>query len=613
MQIAQSVAAYSLGEADLLRKAMGKKQKEVMEAERTKFVAGATANGYEAKKANEIFDFIEPFARYGFNKSHSVAYALLAYQTAWLKAHYPRYFMAAVLSSEMDKTDSVVKFIHECESMGIRLLPPDVNESNFSFTVVGENIRFGLGAVKGLGEGAIESILQARQELGRFSDLDQFCEHVDLRACNKKVIEALIKSGSFDSFGRTRKSLWDQLEPSMTSAQKRKEEKEIGQNSLFGMFGGGGGGGAAIPVISAPIAATDADEWPEEEKLANEKETLGFYITGHPLNKYAADLEQFARANTANLPRFVDQQVEIGGIVGQLKKSKIKKGPNEGKLMAKFVLEDQHGSVDVVVFSDLYAKVMRWLENGVPVLVSAMVKDTGGVPQGRSASLASAEQQASRMQDEYGGHPEEGFESAAWTARAPQNPSADDERTEDELERERIGADVHKFNAALFESPAPAADEEPDNGGAGVRLDAELRDPEGADRARGHLGDGEETAVPQQQAFAEIPVTPELNALEVVQLDGIRDRKVKELCLELRYAETDETVVRKIREIVEQHPGEIPLVIALSDVPEALRTEAGNGNGTIRLRINGHFRVAPGAELTAKVELLRGKLLYNFR
>src|SRR6476619_366402 len=226
MQIAQQVAAYSLGQADLLRKAMGKKDAAIMAAEREKFVSGAAANGYDKKKANEIFDYIEPFARYGFNKSHSVAYALVAYQTAWLKVHHPRHFMAALMSSEMDKTDTVVKFIHEAGQMGISVLPPDINEANFSFTVVGKNIRFGLGAVKGVGESAIESILEARRKLGRFKSLLQFCEEVDLRACNKKVLEALIKSGSFDFLKMPRKVLFDQLETTADSAQRQKEAKE---------------------------------------------------------------------------------------------------------------------------------------------------------------------------------------------------------------------------------------------------------------------------------------------------------------------------------------------------------------------------------------------------
>ncbi len=560
MQIAQAVAGYSLGQADLLRKAMGKKQKEVMEAERSKFVSGAVANGYDQRKANEIFDFIEPFARYGFNKSHSVAYALLAYQTAWLKAHYPRYFMAAVLSSEMDKTDNVVKFIHECESMGIRLLPPDVNESNFSFTVVRDNIRFGLGAVKGIGEGAIESILKARQQIGRFIALDGFCEHVDLRACNKKVLEALIKSGSFDSFGGSRKALFDQLEGSMTQAQKRKEEKEIGQNSLFGMLAGGGMAPRSTDAAATRFAPAPPAEWAEEEKLAFEKETLGFYITGHPLNRYREDLELFAKANTSTLAHYVDQIVDIGGIVGQLKKSKIKKGPNEGKLMAKFVLDDQYGSVDVVVFSDLFQKVARWLENGVPILMSAAVKDTGGVPSGRSASLASAEQQAQLLNDEYGGHPEEGFHTSGFAARvAKAAPSVDDEKGEDELERERIGVDVSKVNLALFSGGAEGVDgEEEDNGGAGVRLDTELREEIAAAGARSHLGDGDAADLPTPEIPPELPITPELNAIELMPLDGIRDRKVKELCLEIAYGDAGEETVKRIREIVEKFPGEIP-------------------------------------------------------
>ncbi|HVR44695.1 MAG TPA: DNA polymerase III subunit alpha [Thermoanaerobaculia bacterium] len=612
MQLAQAVAGYSLGQADLLRKAMGKKQKEVMEAERSKFVAGAIANGYEERNANEIFDFIEPFARYGFAKSHSVAYALLAYQTAWLKTHWPRYFMAAVLSSEMDKTDNVVKFIHECESMGIRLLPPDVNESNFSFTVVGDNIRFGLGAVKGLGEAAIESILASRRELGRFSGLDPFCEHVDLRACNRKGIEALIKSGSFDGFGTTRRALFEQLEAAMGAAQKRKEEKEIGQNSLFGTFGAAGASTLLRAEPSARGAGPAAQEWPEEEKLAFEKETLGFYITGHPLNRYLAELEQFAKGvDTSTLARHLDRTVEIGGIVGQLRRSKIKKGPNEGKLMAKFILDDQHGSVDVVVFSDLYAKVIRWLEDGVPVLLTATVKDTGGVPAGRSAALASAEQHASQYRDEYGGHPEDAFEpSAAFTARIPQRsavPAPEEEKDELALERERIGVDVDKVNLGLF-----AAAGEDDNGGAGVRTDTELRSGEAAAIARAHLADGEAADEPSAPPFAEIPVTPELNAIEIVPLDGIRDRKVRELCLELPYATTSEDTVRRIREIVESHPGEVPITIALKDVPEELRESAGNGNGSVKIRINAHFRVRPGPELTSQLEALRGTLLYHF-
>src|SRR5687768_7865581 len=258
---------------------MGKKDAAVMAAERGKFVDGAVANGYEKKKANEIFDYIEPFARYGFNKSHSVAYALVAYQTAWLKVHYPRHFMAALMSSEMDRTEAVVKFIGEAKSMGIEVLPPDVNESNMFFTVVGPNIRFGLGAVKGVGESAVESVLLARQKTGRFTSLLQFCEDVDLRACNKKVLEALIKSGSFDFLGVSRRALFEQLDNTADSAQRTKDEKERGQNSLFSMLGGAAAASAAdgsggVSAAGSGRRSMSVAEWPEDERLRYEKETL---------------------------------------------------------------------------------------------------------------------------------------------------------------------------------------------------------------------------------------------------------------------------------------------------------------------------------------------------
>ena len=201
MQIAQAVAGFSSAKPTSCARRWARKTRRSWRSEREKFVGGAAANGYDKKKANEIFDYIEPFARYGFNKSHSVAYALVAYQTAWLKVHYPRHFMAALMTSEMDNTEHVVKFINETAQMGIKVLPPDINESNYSFTVVGNDIRFGLGAVKGVGRERDRVDPRSAPDVGRFTSLHQFCESVDLRACNKKVIEALIKSGSFDSFG----------------------------------------------------------------------------------------------------------------------------------------------------------------------------------------------------------------------------------------------------------------------------------------------------------------------------------------------------------------------------------------------------------------------------
>ncbi len=630
MQIAQRVANYSLGQADLLRKAMGKKDVKMMEAERQKFVAGALENSYDQQKASAIFDYIEPFARYGFNKSHSVAYALVAYQTAWLKVHYPRHFMAALLSSEMDKTDNIVKFINELSVMGIRLLPPDLNESNFSFTVVGDDIRFGLGAVKGAGEGAIESILNARKTIGRFNDLLGFCQQVDLRACNKKVIEALIKSGSFDSLGRTRKSMFDEIERTTDQAIRVKEEKERGQSSLFG----------AAPATPRPAADAPAplfvsgEEWTEDEKLGFEKETLGFYITGHPLGKYEEELALFATATTETLPQKIDQIIHIGGIVGQLKKSKIKKGPNEGKLMAKFILDDQFGSVEVVVFSDLYQKHARWLENGVAVFVTAAVKDTGGIAAGRSAALQSAEQQAQQIDDEYGGHPESSYAGAA-SAYEVRFPAAkvfrlkkditdayevsdeDAEIDELEAERDRVGVDVDKYNLGLFGAAAPVL-ETTDNGGAGVNIDVELRDDEAASKARDAMAepalddlDAFNDAVQQLDAgwvepvasvkiaasSSDAPITPELNALDIILIDGIREKKVKEMYLDLAYQKVSEEGVRKMREVFEQFPGDVQVYIRLSGVPDSVARAYSPAGGNLKIRVNQNFRVQPGPAL----------------
>ncbi|HVT44058.1 MAG TPA: DNA polymerase III subunit alpha [Thermoanaerobaculia bacterium] len=648
MKIAQAVAGYSLGQADLLRKAMGKKDKAIMEAERDRFVRGAIGKGYDEGKANAIFDYIEPFARYGFNKSHSVAYALLAYQTAWLKVHHPRHFMAALLTSEMDKTDNVVKFINEAAQMGIQLLPPDINESNYSFTVVGENIRFGLGAVKGVGESAIESILKARNDLGRFRRLDEFCEHVDLRACNKKVLEALIKSGSFDSLGSSRKTLVAEIERSSERALKTREEKERGQSSLFSF-----GGASLAPVRNALSSPEASDEWDEDEKLRNEKETLGFYITGHPLNRFREDLGRFATATTESLVARVDQTITIGGIVGQLRKSKIKKGPNEGKLMAKFVLDDQFGSVDVVVFSDLYQKHAKWLENGVAVLLTAAVKDTGGVPAGRSAALANAEQQAQRIDDEYGGHPEAGYsglsssyrvDDEAAGASGPSRVSffevgdeAGDEKSEEEEERERIGVDVDRFNLPLFGGGVAkgvgGGDERQDNGGAGVPLDVDVRSDGTAREAASRLAsdamaeNGVESEVNGEtdngasetelraatpQALHEPPVTPELTALDIVPLEGIRDRKVREILLELSYPSVDDGSIQRLREVIESFPGDIPVSVTLTDVPETLAAVTSAQGNRLGVRINQHFRVQPGPELSSALAQLSANVIYTF-
>ncbi len=596
MQIAQQVAGYSLGQADLLRKAMGKKDAAVMAAERDKFVTGAVARGIDKKKANDLFDYIEPFARYGFNKSHSVAYALVAWQTAWLKVHYPRHFMAALMTSEMDRTDFVVKFIHEASQMGIRILPPDINESNYAFTVIGPNIRFGLGAVKGVGGSAIESILEARHRKGRFASLLDFCEAVDLRACNKKVIEALIKSGSFDFLGTPRKVLFETLENTADSAQRAREEKERGQSSLFGS----GNVGRTLSPTNSSSRTRESDlrlaEWPDDEKLRFEKETLGFYITGHPLNKFADELSMFANATTDTLHQHIDEIVNIGGIVSQIKKSKIKKGPNEGKLMAKFILDDQRGSVEVVVFSDLYSKYAKWLDNGIAVLLTAAVKDTGGMQAGRSAALQSAEQHAHRADDEY----------AHVSGYDVSEDDIVDDRDPKEIEAEKYGDRAN--NLGLFGGVG--------SGESGVGEEASILDDEPIDDSaptpdpRLTTSEDDTSFASHAATFHEAPITPELNALEIILLDGIRDKKVKEIALEVAYPRMNEETVRMIREIVDEHPGEVPLTITIVELPQSLIDNSPKGE--VKLRVNQHFRVQPGASLTAKLLQVHATAKYVF-
>jgi hypothetical protein len=322
-------------------------------------------------------------------------------------------------------------------------------------------------------------------------------------------------------------------------------------------------------------------EWPEDERLRYEKETLGFYITGHPLNRYSQELKLFANASTDTLYRYIDEVVNIGGIVSQMKKSKIKKGPNEGKMMAKFFLDDQAGSVEVVVFSDLYAKYMRWLDNGVAVLVTATVKDTGGQQANRSASLQSAEQNALQIDDEYGGHPElRGARISAYELRLE---DAEDDRDPKEIEREKYGADVDKANLSLFGGGAAAfTPPEPEDGGLKATAPPE-----------------EETFAAHAAEFHESPITPELSALEIVPLDGIRDKKVKEIALEVPYPRMSEDTVRKIREIVEEHAGEIPVTVTIVELPADVAENAGSSR--LRMKVNHHFKVQPGPMLNEKL------------
>ena len=353
MQIANIIAGYSLGEADLLRRAMGKKKPEEMAAQREKFVTGSRAKGFkDEKKITRIFDLMEQFAGYGFNKSHSAAYAVLAYRTAYLKARHSQDFMAALLTSERSNQDKVVKYINECRDMGIAILPPDINSSDVNFTPSPQGIRFGLAAIKNVGETAITSIVANKP----FKSLFDFCERVDLRTVNKRVVESLIKAGAFDSVDPDRALLYANVDRAMDCGQRKQREKEIGQGGLFGiMFGG-----------DETRTLDPADPWPEGLTLKHEKETLGFYITGHPLRKYAVEVKTYGNATTGTLaekPSGFD--ICIGGLVSALRVMRTRKGD----LMGVVLLEDWEGIVEVLIFPETYAKSQNLLDADAPIFI----------------------------------------------------------------------------------------------------------------------------------------------------------------------------------------------------------------------------------------------------
>jgi len=367
MQIANRLAGYSLGEADLLRRAMGKKKPEEMAAQRERFVQGAVERGYPQKKVVHIFDLMEQFAGYGFNKSHSAAYALLAYHTAYLKTHYAVEFMAALLTSMTGSTDDVVKYINECREMGIPVEPPDINVSDANFTPHGKAIRFGLAAVKNVGHNAIDSIIAARKELGRFQSIFEFCEKVDLRLLNKRVIESLIKSGAMDSLGG-RSQLMAVLDRAMERAQKTQRDAESGQHGLFGVFD-------EQPAQHANNdKLPEVPDWDEHQRLAAEKEILGFFITGHPLEKYRDKLLDFSALSTEAISGMKSStskdEICAGGLISNLRVLKSRKG----ELYAQATLEDISGAVDMLVFPEAYRRLGDKLRTEAPVLVRGGVR-----------------------------------------------------------------------------------------------------------------------------------------------------------------------------------------------------------------------------------------------
>ncbi|MCL2012296.1 MAG: DNA polymerase III subunit alpha [Cystobacterineae bacterium] len=346
MQISQVLGGYSLGRADLLRRAMGKKKADVMAKERAGFLEGCLQKGVEAKRAGEIFDMMETFAEYGFNKSHSAAYGLITIQTAWLKAHYPLEFTAALLTSEKDNTDKVVSYIAKARSAGREVLPPDVNHSLEAFSVVDGKIRFGLGAIKGIGAAAIEAIVEARVK-GPFLSLLDFCSRVDGRRVNKRVVEALVKAGAFDFEKKARKQLFEGIVFAMERGAKAQRDIEVGQGSLFGEAE------LPPPTPKRPAVETglgesleELEEWPEKVKLGFEKEAIGFYVSGHPLQQYEREIELFATPTSQLAFARKDERVAVAGIVASLRERPTK----SGKRMAWLRVEDLQGSVEAVCF-----------------------------------------------------------------------------------------------------------------------------------------------------------------------------------------------------------------------------------------------------------------------
>ncbi len=368
MQIANRLAGYSLGEADLLRRAMGKKNHEEMAQQRERFIQGSTQRGYPPKKIEKIFDLMAQFAGYGFNKSHSAAYALLAYQTAYLKTRYPVEFMAALLTSVTGSTDDVVKYINECREMGIAVEAPDINVSDANFTPHDNAIRFGLAAVKNVGHNAIDSIVAGRKELGRYSSIYEFCEKVDLRLLNKRVLESLIKSGATDALGR-RAQLMAVLDRAIEGAQKTQRDAESGQHGLFGVFQ------QEEEVSASRDKLPDTPDWDEHTRLANEKEILGFFISGHPLDKYRdklADLRALSTEEICALTRSTgkDENITTAGIITNLKVLKSKRGD----FYAQGALEDMAGTVEMLVFPEAYRKLQEKVKLEVPVLIRGGVR-----------------------------------------------------------------------------------------------------------------------------------------------------------------------------------------------------------------------------------------------
>jgi len=369
MQIAQVLSGYTLGSADLLRRAMGKKLPEEMAKQRQGFISGAVARQVDAQVAAEIFDNIEKFAGYGFNKSHSAAYALIAYQTAWLKAHYPTHFIAAVMSADMDNTDKIVIFAEECARMGIQLKAPDINQcGRFFIAADSATVLFGLGAIKGVGESAIEAIIAEREANGPFQNLFELCSRVDSHKVNRRVFDALIYSGALDTLGPSRAMLLANLAPAMQVAEQQVRDRLAGQNDMFG--------GALLEQGRAPEFEACPD-WPEEKLLGHEKETLGLYFSGHPLDRFQSELEQMISTPIASIRSLGNHSVRIAGLVTGLRTVNSRKGR-----MAILTLDDRSGRMEVVLYADAYQSHRAMLNTDKVLIIQGTLREddfNGGV------------------------------------------------------------------------------------------------------------------------------------------------------------------------------------------------------------------------------------------
>ena len=356
MQIAQVLAGYTLGAADILRRAMGKKKPEEMAKQREIFTKGSVKRGVKEETATSIFDLMEKFAGYGFNKSHSASYALIAYQTAWLKTHYPAEFMAAVLSSDMDRTDKIILFLEECKSLKLKVTPPDINQSDYYFKVVDRNhLMYGMGAIKGAGEGAIENIIEVRRKNGPFKDLFDFCQRIDLRKTNRRVLEALIKSGAFDVLDIHRATLMASLNNALQSAEQSQQNATFGQHDLL-----------AEHTSTTTPQFVDVEPWDDVAQLLGEKETLGFYLTGHPLNRYFKEISKFTTDKIVALHPGEHSNVTAAGIITNIRTRQTKRGDR----IAIFTLDDGTGQVEVVCFSETFQKYRQVIVDDQITIIS---------------------------------------------------------------------------------------------------------------------------------------------------------------------------------------------------------------------------------------------------